>query len=169
MDTTEEKKTRSRRPDRGDSDGLALPGLSFPGIFEDFIRPFDGLMAPILSGSRPLWAELGAKEPSVDFQDRGDHYVLTAELPGFDRKDVEVDVSSKGLELRAERSSEKETNGKGASQRQADRSSYRRYLALPEEVRSEKVEGTMKNGVLELRLPKREPKAGERPTRVDLR
>lgn len=166
---TDEKKTRSRKPNDRDSTDLALPRFAFPTIFEDFMRPFDEFMAPLLSGSRSIWDELGAKEPSIDFQDRGDHFVLTAELPGFDKKDVEVDIGSNTLELKAERSSDRETKSKEGTQRQTSRSYFHRYLPLPEEVLSEKVDGTMKNGVLELRLPKRAPKTGERPRRVDLK
>lgn len=166
---TDEKKTRPRRPNATDSTDLELPRFPLPSIFEDFMRPFDDFMAPFLSGARSPWTELGVKEPSIDFQDRGDHFVLTAELPGFDKKDVEVDISSNILELKAERSSDKETKDKEGTQRQNIRSYFHRYLTLPEEVLSEKVDGAMKNGVLELRLPKRAPKAGMRPRRVDLK
>ena len=49
------------------------------------------------------------------------------------------------------------------------RSYFHRFLSLPEEVVSEKVAGTMKNGVLELKLPKKEPKARDGSRRVALK
>jgi len=111
---------------------------------------------------------LGGRKPIIDFQDRGDHYMLTAELPGFERKDVEVKVDSNTLELEAEKSAEKEKKSKEGTMTQHSRSYFHRCLALPEEIVSEKVSGTMKNGVLELKLPKRTPKLSAKSKRVDL-
>ena len=71
---------------------------------------FDRFMEPFFPDSmRSFWTEMGGKEPVIDFQDRGDHYMLTAELPGFEKKDVEVKIDSNALELKAERSSDRET------------------------------------------------------------
>lgn len=166
---TSKRNGKSRRQDDSDSKALALPGSGLSGIFEEFMRPFDQFMEPFFQGSRSIWTELGGREPVVEFQDRGDHYSLTAELPGFERKDIEVRIGSDVLELKAEKSSEKETESDEGLQRQSSRSYFHRYLTLPAEVLSEKVDGTMKNGVLELRLPKREPKAEDKSRRVDLK
>jgi HSP20 family protein len=168
--TDKTSKERSRRPEDRDSTALAMPRFGIPSIFQDFMRPFDEFMEPFFQGSmRSLWTEANGREPTIDFQDRGDHYVLTAVLPGFEKKDVEVKVGSNVLELTAEKSSKTETKGKEGTQMQSSRSYFHRYLTLPEEVLSEKVSGTMKNGVLELRLPKRVPKALDKAKRVDLK
>jgi HSP20 family protein len=164
-----DKNSKSRRPDE-DTTALAVPGLGFPSIFEDFMRPFDELMKPIFPTSmKSFWSELREREPTVDLQDRGSHYLLTAELPGFEKKDLEVKVDSNVLEVRAEKSTDSETKGKEGSQRQRSRSYFHRYMTLPEEVVSEKVNGTMKNGVLEVKLPKRAPKIADKSRRVDLK
>ena len=168
--TDKPRRENPRRDDEPDSTALALPGFGVPRIFEDFIRPFDEYVQsffPRTFGS--LWTEFGGKEPSIDLQDRGDHYVLTAELPGFDKRDVEVKISDRVLELKGQRRSEKETKDKEGSLSQESSSYIQRYMTLPEEVVSEKASGTMKNGVLELKLPKREPKAMDRSRKVDLK
>src|SRR2546427_12543610 len=103
-----EKNGKSRKTQDSDSTALAMPGFGMPRIFEDFMRPFDEFMGPFFEGSAgSLWTELKGKESNVDFQDRGDHYVLTAELPGFEKKDVEVKISSNVLELKGEKRTEK--------------------------------------------------------------
>jgi HSP20 family protein len=164
------RKEKSRRDEESDSTALALPGFGLPSIFEDFMRPFEGFMQPLFPDSmRSFWSEFGGKAPSVDVQDRGDHYMLTAELPGFEKNDVEVRIGSNGLELKGEKKIDKESKGKEGTQMQSSRSYFQRHLTLPEEVVSEKVSGTMKNGVLELKLPKREPKALDRSRKVDLK
>ena len=68
------------------------------------------------------------------------------------------------IELKAEKRSEEKESGR----RQSTYSVFHRYLALPERVLSEKVDGTMKNGILELRLPKSEPKPKDNSRRVRL-
>jgi HSP20 family protein len=168
--TTKNNKERSRRQEDNDSTSIALPNLGFPRIFEEFMRPFDEFMQPLFPSSmRSMWTEVQGKEPVIDFQDRGDHYVLTAELPGFEKNDVEVKVTSNELELKAEKSSHEESKGKESTQTMRTHSTFHRYLSLPEEVVSEKVNGTMKNGVLELKLPKRESKVRDGSRRVDLK
>jgi len=105
----------------------------------------------------------------MDLQDRGDHYVMTAELPGFEKSEVDVRISPNGLELKGEKKTDNESRNEAGTQLQSSRSYFQRYLTLPEEVVSDKVSGTMKNGVLELKLPKRETKAADRSRKVDLK
>jgi HSP20 family protein len=168
--TDKTKKERSRRDEEPESNALALPGFGLPRIFEDFMRPFDGFMQPLFPGPmQSFWSELREKEPSIDIQDRGDHYVLTAELPGFEKKDVEVRITSSGIELKGERKTDQERRSKDGAQVQSSSTYFHRYMTLPEEVVSEKADGTMKNGVLELKLPKKEPKAMDRSRKVDLK
>ena len=165
-----EKKNKDKSRPEDDSTALALPSFGFPSIFEELMRPFDQFMEPFFPSSmRSFWTETGGKEPIIDFQDRGDHYMLTAELPGFEKKDVEVKIDSNALELEAEKSADGETRSKEGTVTQRSRSYFHRYLTLPEEVVSERVSGTMKNGVLELKLPKRAPKLTDKSRRVDLK
>lgn len=161
--TDKTRKEKSRRNEETDSTALALPRLDLSGIFEDFMRPL------FPHSMRSLWGEFAGKEPSIDLQDRGDHYVLTAELPGFEKKDVEVRISPNGLELKGEKKTEKKSENRDGTQLQRSSSFIQRYLALPDKVVSEKVSGTMKNGVLELKLPKEEPKSMDRSRKVDLK
>ena len=169
MNTTDKtQKEKSRREDQRDSTALALPGFGTGGLFEDFMRPFDEFARPLFPSSfGSLWNEFGGKEPSIDLQDRGDHYVLTAELPGFDRKDVEIRISDNVLELKGEKKTDGEKED--GTQRQSSISYVQRYMTLPEEVVSKKAGVTMNNGVLELKLPKKEPRPVDRSRKVDLK
>jgi len=161
---------KSRRENDNDSTAIALPGLGFPGLFEDLAKQFDYFMQPFFSGPmRSIWTEAGEREPNIDIHDRGDHFILTAELPGFEKKDVEVRVSSDSIELKAERQSEKESKGAEGTQRLASRSYVYKQLPLTERIVVEKVNGTMKNGILEMKLPKKEQKPRDSSRRVDLK
>ena len=156
----EKNQNGSRRPE-DDSDALAVPRLALQSIFDQFMEPF------FRRSMGSPWNELGGKEPAIDLQDRGDHFLVTAELPGFEKKDVEVEVDSDRLELKAEKRTE--TRDEEGGRTQSSRSYFHRYMTLPGQVLPEKVTGTMKNGVLELKLPKRAPKLSAKSKRVDLR
>lgn len=165
-----DKNSKSRRPDESDPKALAVPNFGFPSIFEDLMRPFSEFMQPVFPESfGTLWIQAAGKEPSVDLQDRGDHFVLTAELPGFDKSDVEVRIDSNAIELKAQRRSEKEDRLDDATERLSSYASFQRHYTLPEQIREERVVGTMKNGVLEVKLPKAEPSRRDRSRRVDLK
>lgn len=169
--TEKDQEDESRRPDEKDSTALAVPDFRFPSIFGDFKPSFDEFMRSFFpqGTGRSFWTDqFGEKEPVMDLQDRGDHYLLTAEFPGFDKKDVEVKVDRKGFELKATKKSQKESKSLGRSERQNSFSYFQRHLTLPELVVPENVKGTMKNGVLELKLPKEEPNR-DKSRRVDLK
>ena len=139
--------------------------------FEDFMKPFDEFMEPLFPRSmRSFFSDFNKREPSFDIQDRGDKFVVTAELPGFGKDDVEVRVNPTSLELKAEKKTDEVKKEADGTQGRKSYSYFQRYLTLPESVMTEKVEGTMKNGVLELKLPKKEGrKLEEKPRRVDLK
>jgi HSP20 family protein len=166
-----EKKTTRSPPTSADKPSSNLPVMSNTGlatIFNDFFRPFDEMFQPLLGGSTFPMAELrNAQEPILDLQDRGDHFSVTAELPGFTKDDVDVEVDSAGIKLRAEKTEKHGKEGKGTYQ--TSTRSYYHYISLPEQVVSEKIDGTMKNGILQLRLPKRDSKLKDSARRVDLK
>jgi len=167
--TEKEPNRESQEPTESDSTSLALPGFGFPSVFEDFMRPFDEWTRSLFpSMGRSFWTELGEKEPDIDLQDRGDRFVLTAESPGFDRNDVEVRVDQNGLNLKATKRADKESKTSGGIQRQSSYSHFEKYYSLPGQILSEKAKGTMKNGVLELELPKRES-TKDKSRKVDLK
>ena len=161
-----------RRSGRDAGGALAIrTGGGLASIFDDFMRPFEEFMEPLFPPSmRSIVSDLNRREPNFDIQDRGDKLVVTTELPGFGKDDVEVRVNPNSLELTAEKKTDEERKEADGSQSRKSYSYFHRYVTLPEAVMTEKVEGTMKNGVLELKLPKKEGrKLEEKARRVDLK
>ena len=143
----------------------------FDTIFDDFRRSFDLMLSPYYPLERRM-QELGlvpVKYPPVDFIDEGTHYLIHAELPGFTRENVEVQVNSDGLSIRAKKETEKEDTQKNYLRRERVYSSFERSVAFPEEVNAAKAEGNMKDGILELRIPKKEPKPEAKPRKIELK
>ena len=96
------------------------------------------------------------EEFKTDIKDEGDHYELEADMPGFDKKDIHLDVSGDVLTIRAERHSEHEENDKKNKYVRCERSygAYTREFDLSG-VQADGIKAKYENGVLKLILPKK--------------
>jgi HSP20 family protein len=101
---------------------------------------------------------LGAWIPPVDIAEDKDKILLTAELPGFTEKDVQIQMEGNLLTIRGERRFEKEEKGDGRNYHRVERSygQFVRSFTLPSNVDREKIRAKFHNGLLEIELPKRE-------------
>lgn len=164
---TDKKPTDSKTTDEARSAGRRLPVRSGSplSLFDGFFEPIDRLLESFAWPGGQFAGQLGARQPVVDMQDRGSHYSITAELPGFTKDEVEVKVDGHGLELRAEKT---EKESEGGAFRSSSRSFYQ-YLSLPTESVPQKVEGTLRNGILQLTIPKKNPGSREAVRRIDLK
>ncbi len=118
----------------------------------------------------PSWGEKTApfagKSPSVDIIDRDNEIVVKAELPGVDKKDLDISVSKNSVTIKGSTSHE-EKEEKGDYYRcEMSRGSYSRTLALPADVDEDKAKAQFKDGILNLTLPKIE-KAKRKNVKVD--
>lgn len=101
-------------------------------------------------------ARLADWSPSVDVHEEADTYVFTADLPGIDRKDVEVTVDDNVLSLSGERKSEDRSEEDGYRRLERSYGKFSRRFTLPHQVDAAKVDASYKDGVLEVRVAKSE-------------
>ena len=96
----------------------------------------------------------GAWTPPVDIYETDDALVMKAELPGFSKDDISIEMKENTLVIRGERKREDEV--KEGSYHRSERvyGAFQRSFLLPTTVDQEKVRAAYKDGVLELRLPK---------------
>ncbi|MGB9841525.1 MAG: Hsp20/alpha crystallin family protein [Candidatus Bathyarchaeales archaeon] len=143
----------------------------FDRLFEEFRQSFDDLLRPFfpIASTIAEAPEMPTRYAAVDLIDNGDSYTVTAELPGFSKDMVDIQVTKDGVTIRAERKEEKEEKRRNYIHRERAYASMQRYIAFPEEVIPAKAEGSMKDGLLELKVPKKEPKAAEAPHKVELK
>ena len=92
--------------------------------------------------------------PRLDVQESDAEYVVRAELPGLDEKDVEISLEDNVLTLRGEKRTAGDVSQQGYRLRERREGSFRRRLALPTAVDAEAVTATAKNGVVTITLPK---------------
>jgi HSP20 family protein len=101
--------------------------------------------------------------PRVDIKEAGDHYEITAELPGVDKQNIHVHVKDGILTLEAESSKEETEEQKGKVIRQERRyGKFMRSFNLGADVQEADIKATFKDGVLKLEAPKIVEKVQER-------
>ena len=94
----------------------------------------------------------------TDIQDKGDSYLLSAELPGFKKEDIKLDLDGDLLTISATHSDESEKKNEGGYLcRERHFGSYSRSFDVSQ-IQQDGIRASYKDGVLELTLPKKEAK-----------
>lgn len=128
-----------------------LPGF---GLFGSLQREVDRLFQEFAreaeNGGAPAVVNL---IPSMDVTENDKEIVVSAELPGLERQDVDISVEGDTLTIRGEKKCESEEKDKHVvSERRYG--VFLRMLQLPPGIDPSKIDATMHNGILTLRVPK---------------
>lgn len=94
----------------------------------------------------------GPRQMPMDLYRDGDHYVLTADLPGIDPGSVDIDVDGQLLTIRAERTLSAGDGVKWIT-REREAGSFLRQLSLGQGLDTEKIAASYRNGVLSVTIP----------------
>ena len=94
--------------------------------------------------------------PAVDIKEEEERFVIYADLPGVDPKDIEITTEQGVLVLKGERSAEKKDERDGYTRTERFRGSCYRRFSLPSSADTDNIQATGKNGVLKIVLPKHE-------------
>jgi HSP20 family protein len=130
--------------------------INFDRAFERFRRDFEDILWPM--EPFPMMGELETRMPTVDLEDKGDKFILTAEVPGFKKDDVEISICGNTVEISGSKEEKSDEETKEYVRRERSSASFYRKMTLPEEVKFEEVSADLKDGLLEITLPKKEPK-----------
>ena len=106
---------------------------------------------------RSVFGENGRRLPmfSTDIKDEGGHYLLQAELPGFQKEDIDLDVKDGVLTISASHQQESEETQGNYLCRERRSGSFSRSFSL-DGIQEDGITASYQNGVLELKLPKRQ-------------
>lgn len=103
--------------------------------------------------------------PSVDIIEEEDHFLVKADIPGVDPKDIEITLDGGNLVIRGERKWEKEEEKEGYTRSECSHGMFYRRFNLPETADPEKISAKGEHGVLTLTIGKR---AVDKPKRIDI-
>lgn len=126
-------------------------------LLDEFDRPWAAPFGRGMFDIEPFWQRdwSWTANPAVDIVEHEKNYEITADLPGFDEKSVEVKISNGNLVIKGEKKEEKEEKRKDYFLQERHFGSFERSFRIPESVDAEKLEASFKKGVLTVTLPKK--------------
>jgi HSP20 family protein len=138
---------RSRDVARRETDPFLSLHREIDRLFEDFGRGFPSLPSFTRGGARELM-------PAIDVTESDSEIEITAELPGLEEKDVQINVADNVLTIRGEKKAEKEEKQKDYHLVERSYGSFYRALELPAGVDTDKIKADISKGVLKVTVPK---------------
>jgi len=137
---------RQRGVARADNPFLSLQ-QEVDRLFDDFSRGFPTLGAGLT----------GSMLPTMDVAETDKEIEITAELPGLEEKDVQINVTDDVLTIRGEKKAEKEEKDKNYRLVERSYGSFERSLELPKGVNLDAIKASIDKGVLKVSVPKPAP------------
>ena len=127
-------------------------------------KPF-GELSPFQTEMDRFWNRFFAEKPfaktftemwspSVDISETKDNFVVKAELPGLEAKDVNVSISGDILTIKGEKKAEEEEKDEHYHRVERYSGSFQRVFHLSSGVKADKIEANFDKGVLKVTLPK---------------
>lgn len=131
----------------------------FNNLHRNISRIFDDRLFPTVASEASEWA------PRVDIHEEENAYLLRADLPGVEDKDIEITLDKNVLIVKGERTTEEQTDTKAFTRRERFTGSFIRKFTLPETADGQAITAQNSNGVLTLTIPKT---AQSQPRKIEL-
>jgi len=131
----------------------------FDNFNDEINRHLGNIRSKAAANQERNWA------PAVDIREQDNSYLLSADIPGVDREKIEITLEDGVLTLKGERSEETATNGQEYRRRERAQGTFMRQFTLPETVDTQNISATVKDGVLDVVIPKQ---AKPQPTRITI-
>ena len=119
-------------------------------VMTDFDRIFDSMF----NNDLPRFSLAESWMPAVDVNETETEFLLSADIPGLDKKDVSIDIHDGVITIEGERAIDNEKSTYDYRIRERQLGSFNRSFRLPDNVNEVKVAAKFKNGVLKVTLPK---------------
>ncbi|HEK25894.1 MAG: Hsp20/alpha crystallin family protein [Hydrogenobaculum sp.] len=132
--------------------GLAVwnPFSELEKVKAEFDNLVQNLLPTVYSGGEVSLA------PAIDVYETDKEVVIKAEIPGVKKEDLEVSVKDNVLYIKGEKKEEKEENTEAVHRVERIYGKFERMISLPPNVKTQDAKAEYKDGVLEIRFPKKE-------------
>ena len=145
---------------------------TFNSTFNDLARTFDEMLSPFMP-MKTWWSSviepLSIKAPLVDLVDKGNKYLIIADLPGYEKTDIEIQLNKNTLILTTKKKTENDQQNQEYLQRERLYSSSQRIINFADEINPSKVNAKINHGVLEIVAPKKEINPDQKMRRIELK
>ena len=130
---------------------LARRNVKPVSLWRDFYGDMDSWFA-----ANGQFDHAGSWIPAVDVIEEDDRYLLKADLPGVDSKDIDIVFEDNALTIKGERTEKNESEKNGYKRIERRHGSFERTFSLPDDVDADNITAKNQHGVLEVRIPKQE-------------
>jgi HSP20 family protein len=134
---------------------------SWEGFF-----PRGGRLVGDLFRDWPQSARATGFVPAMDVSENDAHYTITVEIPGVRKDDVHVELRDDMLVIQGEKKSEREEKKERGRYVERSYGSFSRAFTLPSDADGDRLEASFKEGVLSVRIPRRE---ALKPKQIDIK
>jgi len=131
-----------------------LPELNF------FDSVLDDFAVPNLYTKDTQWL------PKIDISENENEFLVRAEVPGIDKKDIDITLSEGLLTIKGEKKFENEEKNENFHRRESSYGSFTRSFQLSSEIENDGIEANYRDGVLKITLPKAEAAA---PKKIEVK
>jgi HSP20 family protein len=139
---------------------------------EDIMNRYQRLMRhtlPQLGFESETDLEKADWHPRVDIIETEKAYIVKAELPEVEKKDIDISVNQGLLTIRGERKREKEEKSKRFHRIERSYGNFSRSFRFPNEIEEDKIEADFKDGVLQITLPKSAKAAKQKQISINIK
>lgn len=113
---------------------------------------FDNLLQNFV----PSVYNAGSLVPAIDIYETDKELVVKVEIPGVKKEDLDISIKDNTLYIKGEKKEEKEENTEAVHRVERVYGAFERVITLPQNVKAQDAKAEYKDGVLEIRLPKKE-------------
>ncbi|MCC8986171.1 MAG: Hsp20/alpha crystallin family protein [Candidatus Contendobacter sp.] len=125
-------------------------------LLSQFQREVNRLLDTSRFGDEETGHSLADWAPAVDIKEEPSQFVIHADLPGVEVKDIDISLENGVLTLKGQRAIEQKEETESYRRVERVRGTFLRRFSLPDAVDAEKVSAKCRDGVLEVLVPKRE-------------
>jgi HSP20 family protein len=134
--------------------------------FENLLDRYSKSSGNVMRGPSSSDLSFADWAPSVDIDEQDDKYVIKADLPGVEKKDIDVKLENGMLSIRGEKHTESESGNGKRHRTERFHGTFARSFTLPDSVDVDNVDASYKDGVLTLAIPKKEQ---AKPKAIDIK
>jgi len=125
--------------------------------YSPFAKDMNQLLDNFFKGnSDSSFVDTGTWAPAVDIKEEKNCFVVIADIPGVDKKDIHVSLENNLLTIHGKRRFEETEKKENYSRTERIQGQFYRRFSLPQNVDESKIDAKYKNGVLRVSIPKKE-------------
>ena len=132
-----------------------MPIIRFDPFFKELSRFFEEEFVPMIPSIK-------FTEPAIDVYEENNNIIVEAEVPGMDPKDIDIEIENNTLRISGKTEKKEEVKEKNYYRKEIRKGAFERVITLPAEVKEDKIEATMKDGILRIVLPKKKSSASKK-------